>query len=84
MKTSIFMAGQCSFKNRNSLQAGKLAGCYSCLKTFKSEDVKEWTDSGETAICPHCQVDAVLSETSGFAITEPSLKAIRQFWFEKK
>ncbi len=34
--------------------------CYYCLKVYKFSDIKEFCDRGQTAICPHCNIDAVV------------------------
>lgn len=49
-----------SFKNKNTLLASQKAGCYYCMNTFDTKDIKEWVDNGETAVCPHCNVDSVV------------------------
>ena len=61
-----------AFKNRSRLQGD--CDCYHCLKTFHVEDIKDWTDGGETAICPHCNVDSVIP-------TCANLQEIHQHWF---
>lgn len=35
-------------------------GCFYCLKTMAPGEITEWVDGGETPVCPHCGVDAVL------------------------
>ena len=37
-----------------------------------------------TAICPHCGVDSVIGEKSGFPITQEFLKAMHKRWFGKE
>jgi hypothetical protein len=41
------------------------AGCFYCLKTFDVSDIKEYTDKGKTAICPHCHIDSVVGDCGG-------------------
>jgi hypothetical protein len=50
-----------SFKNREVIQAGGDCGCFFCLKTFDALSVTKWTDDGQTALCPFCGIDSVLS-----------------------
>lgn len=52
---------------------------------FPSE-ISEWIyelDEGEevTAICPHCGIDAVIGESSGFPITPDFLRTMNRRWF---
>ena len=56
-------------------------GCFYCLSIFPSTQIKEWIDNGETAKCPHCGIDSVIGAVSGFPITIPFLKRMRDYWF---
>lgn len=60
-----------SFKNRKLIEKsgtpvypGKsipaFCGCYYCCRTFSASEIKEWTDRGETALCPKCGIDSVV------------------------
>jgi hypothetical protein len=48
--------------HRKALLASDVAVCCYCLADFPPGDVVEWVDgeTGETALCPHCEVDAVV------------------------
>lgn len=70
-----------SMKNKALLGISGKAGCYSCCKVFPAHEVKEYTDEGETALCPHCSVDAVVGDASGYLITEENLKVACKYWF---
>jgi hypothetical protein len=50
---------------------------------FPPQEIKEYTDNGQTSICPHCGVDAVLGDMAGFPISEESLKNAQDYWFKK-
>lgn len=63
-----------AMRNRRSL--GGSCGCYKCLAVFPTSEITEWTDGGETAICPKCHADAVLDTTES-----ELLKAAQKFWF---
>lgn len=49
-----------SLKNKAALVGADGASCYFCLSVFNLEAIEEWTDDGETAKCPVCEVDSVL------------------------
>jgi hypothetical protein len=49
--------------HREALAAADEASCYYCVATFpcKGDDFPdEWTDNGQTALCPVCGIDAVI------------------------
>lgn len=60
-KCELSQVPKASAYNRDAIKATDVCGCYFCLQTFPSRDVREWTDSGRTAICPHCSIDSVLA-----------------------
>lgn len=75
---TIEEAGRLSANHRAAVLAAPACGCYYCQQTFAGAEVKEWVDFGTTALCPHCNIDAVLS-----GVTEPAtLAAAHARWFE--
>lgn len=49
-----------SRNNRGAiLDAGRCC-CYFCTRSFEAGAIKAWIDDGETALCPHCSIDALL------------------------
>jgi NAD-dependent SIR2 family protein deacetylase len=65
-----------SMRNKEVVQQSQQCGCYHCLKTFTPDQIQEWTDGGLTALCPHCNVDAVVPENM-----IPLLETIQKVWF---
>jgi len=45
--------------NKNALLEEKFACCIHCIVVFPTHIITDWTDNGETAICPLCFVDAI-------------------------
>jgi len=81
----IIKAHKYSSYNRVSLKKDDLCGCFYCLKIFNPNEITEWTDedeeSGETALCPYCEIDSVIGKSSGYPITEEFLRAMKKHWF---
>ena len=40
-------------------------GCFCCLQTFAASEVTDWIDDGDTPLCPHCGIAAVLPGVTG-------------------
>ena len=36
-------------------------GCFGCLQIFEAAEVIDWIDDGESPLCPHCGMDAVMA-----------------------
>lgn len=49
-----------SIYNRKNIEKNSICGCYYCCKEFNSDEIVEFTDEEQTAICPKCGIDAVL------------------------
>lgn len=50
-----------SSHNKEDLLSSEKCGCYYCLAKFSPEEIIEWIDYDQTAICPKCKVDAIVS-----------------------
>lgn len=70
-----------SIYNRVALTESKDAACYYCRTIFSATEVSEFTDDGETALCPHCGVDSVLPEKAGYPLNYMTIRALHQYWF---
>ena len=49
-----------SSRHRSSLAKSQICGCFYCFHEFPFEQIVEWIDDNETALCPYCGIDAVL------------------------
>ncbi len=72
--------------NRDILAKDCICGCFCCLQVFSTSEINEWCaeeyDGEEvTAICPYCGVDAVLSESFGYPLTDDFLGEMKERWF---
>ena len=73
--------------NMPSLRQDRRCGCFYCLTIYNTEEIVEWLegepgDSIGTALCPHCGIDSVLSESAGFPLTKEFLTEMNKYWFE--
>ena len=78
----IVKAPELAMKNRDRLGMTKSCGCYNCKKIMLVSDIKNWTDNGQTAICPLCDTDCILAEVSD-PVTEDVLITIHKHWLTK-
>jgi hypothetical protein len=89
LSEDIIKAHEYSLNNRASLKKDDLCGGFYCLKIFNPNEITEWTDgdenedeeSGETALCPYCDIDSVIGKNSGYPITEEFLRVMKMHWF---
>ena len=69
-------------RNRSFLAGDTRCGCFHCQQTYRADEITEWVDDGQTAICPRCGVDAVLSARSD-ALTADFLARMHERWFSQ-
>jgi hypothetical protein len=50
--------------NRRFMLPGSTCRCFHCLEEFPVEEISHWTDEGNTALCPRCGIDSVLSSSA--------------------
>lgn len=70
-----------SMRNKNLQSISNNAGCYYCCKIFESKSVINYTDEGETALCPHCGIDAVIFDCTNFQMNVENLQKAKKYWF---
>ena len=73
-----------SSSHKEEILNGNLCGCFYCMQTFLPSEIEEWfeenIENGETAVCPKCGIDSVLS--SEFPITDKNfLEEMNKLWF---
>jgi hypothetical protein len=70
-----------SSRHRPEIERSVSCGCFYCMSIFPSETIKEWIDDESTARCPHCGIDSVLGNASGYEISLPFLRKMHMAWF---
>jgi len=71
-----------SGSHEDHLKNSETASCFYCLSTFPVSDIVhciEEKDGGKTAICPVCDIDAVIPGNKN--ITPEQLKELQQHYF---
>lgn len=77
---NIEEAPQKSISNRFAIHDNTECGCYFCLRTFNGSMIQTWVvDKGQTALCPHCEMDSVLPDVTD----KETLQAACERWFCK-
>jgi len=71
-----------SSNHKQALLKDEKCGCFFCLTIFSPKDIREWIpDKSGTAVCPYCEIDSVIGESSGYQITKEFLKKMNDYWF---
>ena len=67
---------KCAIHNRKDLEVADNCGCFYCKNIYNPKQIKEWCDNQQTAICPYCSIDAVISNPS-----EEELNVLHKYYF---
>ena len=81
MPPDVKNAHEHSSKHRAEILASEICGWFYCEKTFRAEEIKDWTDDEQTALCQKCGIDSVLGSASGFPIDKEFLHQMCECWF---
>ncbi len=81
IKDDTLKAHEYCSNHKKTLLKDKKCGCFFCMGIFLPKEIVDWIDNGETALCPHCSIDAVIGESSGFPITKEFLEKMHEHWF---
>jgi hypothetical protein len=83
LSQDIMIAHQYCTNNKEDLRNDLVCGCFYCLEIFNPTEINEWIpDTKGTAVCPYCNVDSIIGESSGFPITKEFLTKMNDYWFK--
>jgi NAD-dependent SIR2 family protein deacetylase len=71
---------QYATNNKDDVEKSDKCYCVYCLQSYPAATVTEYIDT--TAVCPRCNIDAVIPDSVGFEITDAILRAWRRQGFE--
>ena len=74
-------AHEWSSYHRGTLRESEACGCFYCLEVFPPSEIEDWTDDDDTALCPKCGIDSVISSVSGYPIERSFLQKMHDHWF---
>lgn len=75
------LASRKAIRHRAMVLDSNTCGCYYCYNVYPPTEIKQWTDQGQTAICPICDIDSVLPYNAGYPLTIEFLREMHNYWF---
>jgi hypothetical protein len=70
-------------QHKGEILRSKMVGCFYCKRIFESLEIKDWIHPEQTARCPHCGIDSIIGDASGFSIDANFLDEMHQCWFKR-
>ncbi len=75
-------AHRCSIGHREQVLRSERCGCFCCCSIFAPAEIEEWVDNDQTALCPHCGINAVIGSASGYPIEVGFMRLMEARFFE--
>ncbi|MDP4178276.1 MAG: hypothetical protein Q8900_08075 [Bacillota bacterium] len=66
--------------NLNIMKNKEKCGCINCLTIFSSDEIKE--HNSISVICPYCNKENIIAESSGYPITDEFLSEMKEYWID--
>lgn len=70
-----------SSHNKELIENAEKCYCFYCKKSFGKNEINNYTDNGQTALCPHCGIDSVLPDSIEENIDNKTLSDMNKYWF---
>ena len=70
-----------STHNKENVDASQKCYCYFCLSTINKEDIKEYVDDVQTALCPECDKPALIPDSVAGEIDDHTLYQMSDYWY---
>ena len=70
-----------TLKNKSLIEKSKICYCYHCKNKILVEDIVDYLDEGETAVCPKCNVDSLIPDCIDEEITDKVIDDMNRYWF---
>ena len=67
--------------NATEFEGAKECGCICCRRIFSADEVEDFAEHGETAICPYCGCDSLIADLSGIKLTKELLSNLNKKYF---
>ena len=72
--------------HRQEIIESERVGCFFCVTVFEPSKITGWIDKGQTATCPECGIDSIVSVDAIEKYTSDGdatkfLKRMQRYWF---
>lgn len=70
-----------SSNNFKLIQDSEFCHCFHCLKKFEAKEVMNYIDDNKTALCPYCDIDAVIPDVINHHLDGITIREMNEYWF---
>jgi hypothetical protein len=80
---SVISAHKHSSNHRVELLTSDVCGCFYCLEIYPPDELEDWIDDDNCALCAKCGIDSVIGSVSNYPITREFLAEMKRYWFDR-
>lgn len=70
-----------SSHNRALVEGARQCHCFYCQATVDASEVVDYSDNGQTAICPKCGIDSILPDSIEETLNADTIAEMNEYWF---
>lgn len=70
-----------SVHNRSRIEIANNCYCFGCNAILDNRKIKEYTDNGQTAICPKCGNASIIPDSIEESLDEKIMAEMHEYWF---
>ena len=67
--------------NKELIKESEYCYCFYCKKQFESKEVVKYLEGENTALCPHCGIDAIIPNNVDEPIDNELIEGMNKYWF---
>lgn len=71
-----------TLNNSREIKQSIRCACIACCEMFPMEEVDEYIDDDQTALCPRCTIDAVIGDAAGYELSQDFLAKLNKRFFK--
>lgn len=80
-RTKIEKLHSYSSHNKDLISKASKCYCFYCKHAFDSNEINNYIDDGQTALCPNCDIDSIIPDSIDEKINESIIDEMNKYWF---
>ena len=80
-KTQLERLHAYSTNNRSLIAVSNKCYCFYCKQSMYRGEIERYLDDGQTALCPKCQIDAIIPDSIDETVDENIIAEMNEYWF---
>ena len=70
-----------SSHNKKLIDTADKCYCFYCKSSMQKDEIKNYIDDGQTALCPKCEIDAIIPDSIDDTVDEQMISEMNEYWF---